>query len=277
VSVVRIEREGRIAVVVIDNPPVNASSHAVREALLRAIDTTNDDDAVTAVVLTGAGRAFMGGADIREFDQPPVEPQLPQVIAALMDSPKPWLAAIHGAALGGGFELALGCDVRIAAPDAIVGLPEVMLGIIPGAGGTQHLPRLVGVPRAIELICAAKRLPAQEALQERLLDEVVEGDLRSAALALAADMQTKRRIRDLPVPRCEEGATVEVERAALAANPGRQIVEAIAAVKSSAALPYAQAMRLERKVFLELRASPEAAQARRKFFESRNAAKNAPR
>jgi 3-hydroxyacyl-CoA dehydrogenase len=276
-SVVRIEREGRIAVVVIDNPPVNASSHAVREALLEAIASTNADDGITAVVLTGAGRAFMGGADIREFDRAPVEPQLPQVIAALMDSHKPWLAAIHGAALGGGFELALGCDVRIAAPDAIVGLPEVMLGIMPGAGGTQHLPRLVGVPRAIELICAGKRLGAEEALQEHLIDEVVAGDLRATALTLAADMNTKRRVRDLPVPRYQEGDTVEVERAALAANGARQIVEAIAAIKSSAALPYAEAMKLERRVFLELRASPEAAEARRKFFEARNAAKNAPR
>ena len=276
-STVRIEKEGRIAVVVIDNPPVNASSQAVREALLDAIAATNGDREVTAVVLTGAGRAFMGGADIREFDQPPVEPQLPQVIAALMDSPKPWLAAIHGAALGGGFELALGCDVRIAAPDAIVGLPEVMLGIMPGAGGTQHLPRLVGVPRAIELICAGKRLDAQEALQEHLIDEVVVGDLRATALGLAADMQTKRRVRDLPVARYDEEKVVAAEQGALAANPGRQIVAAIAAIKSAAAIPYQEAMRLERKVFLELRASPEAAEARRKFFASRNAAKGGPR
>jgi 3-hydroxyacyl-CoA dehydrogenase len=277
VSVVRVEREGHVAIVVIDNPPVNASSRAVRAALIDAIEATNGDDAVTAVVLTGAGRAFMGGADIREFDKPPEEPQLPQVIAAIMDSPKPWLAAIHGAALGGGFELALGCDVRICAPDAIVGLPEVTLGIMPGAGGTQHLPRLVGVPRAIELICAGKRLGAQEALQERLVDEVVAADLRAAAVALAADMSFKHRVRDLPVPRCEEGAAVEAEQAALAANAGRNIAAAIAAIRSAAALPYAEAMRLERKVFLELRASPEAAEARRRFFEARNAAKGAPR
>ena len=276
-SVVRIEQEGGIAVVTIDNPPVNASSQAVREALLEAIAQTNSDASITAVVLTGAGKVFMGGADIREFDKPPVEPQLPQVIAALMDSPKPWLAAIHGAALGGGFELALGCDVRIAAPDAIVGLPEVMLGIMPGAGGTQHLPRLVGVPRAIELICAGKRLKADEALQLHLIDEVVHGDLRATALALANDMTTKRRIRDLPVPRYEPDEAVAVEDAALATNSGRQIVAAIAAIKSAAALPYAEAMQLERKVFLELRASPEAAEARRRFFEARNAAKGGPR
>jgi len=276
-SVVTIEREAGVAVVVIDNPPVNASSHAVREALLDAIARTNRDAHVTAVVLTGAGKAFMGGADIREFDEPPVEPQLPRVIAALMDSPKPWLAAIHGPALGGGFELALGCDVRIASPDAVVGLPEVTLGIMPGAGGTQHLPRLVGVPRAIALICAATRLKAQEALELRLVDEVVQGELRAAALALAAQMTTKRRVRDLPVPRYEAEEAVAAEQSALQANSGRQVVEAVAAIKSAAALPYEEAMRLERKVFLELRASPEAAQARRRFFESRRAAKGAPR
>jgi len=276
-SVVTIEREAGVAVVVIDNPPVNAGSHAVREALLDAIARTNRDAHVTAVVLTGAGKAFMGGADIREFDEPPVEPQLPRVIAALMDSPKPWLAAIHGPALGGGFELALGCDVRIASPDAVVGLPEVTLGIMPGAGGTQHLPRLVGVPRAIALICGATRLKAQEALELRLVDEVVQGDLRAAALALAAQMTTKRRIRELPVPRYEPEEAVAAEEDALRTNSGRQIVEAIAAIKSAAALPYDEAMRLERKVFLELRASPEAAQARRRFFESRRAAKGAPR
>ena len=276
-SVVSLEREGRVAIVVIDNPPVNASSHAVREALLDAIAQADRDASVTAVVLTGAGKAFMGGADIREFDRPPVEPQLPQVIAAIMDSAKPWLAAIHGPALGGGFELALGCDVRIAAPDAIVGLPEVTLGIIPGAGGTQHLPRLVGIPRAIELICAGQRIKAEEALQLHLIDEVVAGDLRSTALELAAQMTTKRRIRDLPVPRYEAQEAVAAEEKAIAANSGRQIVEAIAAIKSAAALPYAEAMKLERRVFLELRASPEAAEARRRFFESRNAAKGAPR
>jgi len=277
VSVVSLEREGRVAIVVIDNPPVNASSHAVREALLDAIAHAGRDASVTAVVLTGAGKAFMGGADIREFDHPPVEPQLPQVIAAIMASAKPWLAAIHGPALGGGFELALGCDVRIAAPDAIVGLPEVTLGIIPGAGGTQHLPRLVGIPRAIELICAGQRIKAEEALQLHLIDEVVAGDLRSTALELAAQMTTKRRIRDLPVPRYEAQEAVAAEEKAIAANSGRQIVEAIAAIKSAAALPYAEAMKLERRVFLELRASPEAAEARRRFFESRNAAKGAPR
>src|SRR4051812_2038925 len=122
---VRVERDGAVGIVVMDNPPVNASSQALRESLLRAIAQIEADESVEAAVLMGAGRAFMGGADIREFDKPPLAPALPEVIASLMDSRTPWIAAIHGAALGGGLELALGCDVRIAAADAVIGFPEV--------------------------------------------------------------------------------------------------------------------------------------------------------
>jgi 3-hydroxyacyl-CoA dehydrogenase len=274
---VRIERESAIAVVVIDNPPVNASSHAVREALLRAVREIDADASITAAVLIGSGRAFMGGADIREFDNPPAAPQLPEVIAALMDSPKPWIAAMHGAALGGGLELALGCDVRLAAPDAVIGLPEVTLGIIPGAGGTQHLPRLVGLARAIDLICTGRRLTAAEAFTGRIVDEVVTDDLRASAVKLASVMKTKHRIRDLPVHPADAKAIRAAEDAALAANSSRQVVEAIACIKRSATMPYADAMAREREAFLALRSSPEAAELRRKFFEARNAAKNAPR
>jgi 3-hydroxyacyl-CoA dehydrogenase len=274
---IRIERESAIAIVVIDNPPVNASSQPVREALLAAVREIDGDASVTAAVLIGAGRAFMGGADIREFDHPPMAPQLPEVIAALMDSPKPWIAAIHGAALGGGLELALGCDVRIAAADAVVGLPEVTLGIIPGAGGTQHLPRLVGIPRAIDFICGARRLTAEEAFAARIVDEVVRDDLRAAAVRLASVMKTKHRIRDLPIHHADAKAIRAAEDAALAAGSGRQIVEAIASIKRSATLSYAQALEREREAFLVLRASPEAAELRREFFAARTAAKSAPR
>lgn len=274
---IRIEREGAVGVVVIDNPPVNASSHAVREALLGAVREIDADESIAAAVLTGAGRGFMGGADIREFDQPPATPQLPQVIAALMDSPKPWIAAIHGAALGGGLELALGCDVRIAASDAVIGLPQVTLGIIPGAGGTQHLPRLVGVARAIDFICGGRRLTAEEAFAARIVDEVVADGLRAAAVNLASVMKTKHRIRDLPVHHADAKAIRAAEDAALAANSGRQFVEAIASIKRSATMPYAQALAREREAFLVLLASPEAAELRRRFFEARSGAKSAPR
>jgi 3-hydroxyacyl-CoA dehydrogenase len=274
---VRIEREGEIAVLVIDNPPVNASSHAVREALLRAVAQVNADDAVRAVVLIGTGRAFMGGADIREFDQPLGEPQMPAVIAAIMDSPKPWIAALHGAALGGGLELALACDVRLAAPGTLVGLPEVTLGIIPGAGGTQHLPRIVGVARAIDLICSGRRLSAAEAAPLGIVDFVIEGELRPAAVARARTLDGKRRLRDRAVPAEGNEAIDAADRAARAANPARQVAAAIESIRASATMHYAMALARERAMFQELRASPEAAELRRRFFESRSAAKNAPR
>jgi 3-hydroxyacyl-CoA dehydrogenase len=274
---VRVERDGAVGIVVMDNPPVNASSQALRESLLRAIAQIEADESVEAAVLMGAGRAFMGGADIREFDKPPLAPALPEVIASLMDSRTPWIAAIHGAALGGGLELALGCDVRIAAADAVIGFPEVNLGIIPGAGGTQHLPRLVGIARAIDLICSGRRLTAAEAFGARIVDDVVQGDLREAAVKLAAVLKTKHRIRELPVHDADRKSIAAAEEAALSANPARHVVEAIAAVKRAAQLPYAQALAREREAFMQLRASPEAAELRRKFFEARNAAKNVPR
>jgi 3-hydroxyacyl-CoA dehydrogenase len=274
---IRIEREGDIAVVVIDNPPVNASSHAVREGLLRAVGETEDDDSVRAVVLIGAGRAFMGGADIREFDRPLGEPQMPAVIASIMDSARPWVAAMHGAALGGGLELALACDVRLASPGTMVGLPEVTLGIIPGAGGTQHLPRIVGVARAIDLICSGRRLTAAEAASLGIVDFVVEGELRPAAVEQARRMEGKRRLRDRDVPPGDNEAIEAAERAARAANPARQVAAAIESIRASATAHYATALARERAVFQELRASPAAAELRRRFFESRSAAKGAPR
>ena len=141
-----IDREGRVAVVTIDNPPVNALSQALRQALLDAVETLEADEAVDAVVLICAGRTFIAGADVTEFGKPPVPPHLPDVVARIESARKPWVAAIHGSALGGGFEVALACRFRVAAPTAAVGLPEVTLGIVPGAGGTVRLPRL-GPPR----------------------------------------------------------------------------------------------------------------------------------
>ena len=155
-----LERDGDVAVIVIDNPPINAGSADVRRGLLEAVELVKSDDSIVAAVLIGAGTTFIAGSDIREFGQPLVEPQLPAVIAAIEACPKPFVAALHGAALGGGFELALGCDARVAAPGTVVGLPEVTLGIIPGAGGTQRLPRIVGMPRAIRMICSGERVPS---------------------------------------------------------------------------------------------------------------------
>ncbi len=273
-AAVAIERVGAVAVVVIDNPPVNAASHAVRLGLLDAVAEIDGDPAITAAVVIGAGTTFVAGADIREFGKPLQEPQLPRVLDAIAVCSKPFVAALHGAALGGGFELALGCDARVASPGTIVGLPEVSLGIIPGAGGTQHVPRLVGRIAAIEMICAAKRIAADKALAMGLIDAVAEGDLRSAAVAHAAGMKAKRRLRDLPVP-AEDAAAIEAAaQAALKAGRKRpQVQAAIDAVKLSAELPYAAAMVREREIFQQLRNGPEAAALRHLFFAEREAAK----
>jgi 3-hydroxyacyl-CoA dehydrogenase len=272
---VRVEREADIAFVVIDNPPVNASSHEVRAGLLAAIGTLAGDPAVSAIVLIGAGRTFIAGADIREFAKPPRDPQLPAVIAAIEQCEKPVIAAIAGAALGGGFELALGCDYRIAASDAVVGLPEVTLGIIPGAGGTQRLPRLTGLATAIGLIASGRRVKAAEAQRLGLVDVVIEGGLRAAALRHAREnIGRKRRISELPVPAEPEKSVERAVAEAMQAARGRTAVkEAIASVRNATRMPFAAAAAEERATFQRLRQSEEAAALRYLFFAEREAAR----
>ncbi len=161
-DVVRLERLGAIALVTVNNPPVNALGVAVRQGLLHALRAAEADAEVRAVALVCAGGTFFAGADIKEFGQPPQAPGLPEVIAAIEACAKPCVAAIHGTALGGGLEVALGCHYRIARADARVGLPEVKLGLLPGAGGTQRLPRLAGVAKALEMIVGGQPIGAAE-------------------------------------------------------------------------------------------------------------------
>jgi enoyl-CoA hydratase len=183
---VSIEHDGAVAVVIIDNPPVNASSREVRQGMLDAICTIASDDAVRAAIIIGGGNTFIAGADLREFGKPFEEPQLPAVIAAIEQCPKPVVAAIHGASLGGGYELALGCDARVTSPDAVVGLPEVTLGMIPGAGGTQRLPRFVGKSKAMDLVLTGRMMDAAEAERCGLVSRVVPlADLMNDAIATA--------------------------------------------------------------------------------------------
>ncbi len=203
---IRVQRSGGVATVVIDNPPVNASSWDVRRGLLTAIEQLSVDSSVSEIILIGAGKTFIAGADIKEFDGPVRDPQMPAVIAAVEACPKPVVAAIHGTALGAGYELALGCDARIVAADAIVGLPEVMLGIIPGAGGTQRLPRLVGLSAAIDLITAGRRVKADEAMALGMVDAVSTGDLHADAVQLARSLAgRKRRLSEMDVPAESDG------------------------------------------------------------------------
>ena len=275
VSPVRVEREDGIAFVVIDNPPVNATSHPVREGLLREISALADDAGVSTIVLIGAGKTFIAGADIREFDQPLRDPQVPAIIAVIERCEKPVVAAIHGAALGGGFEIALGCDDRIATPDAVVGLPEVTLGVIPGAGGTQRLPRLTGVATAIELITSGRRVKAPEAQRLGIIDGVVSGDIREAARRHARYLaKRKRRISALFVPVSSDDALKKaVENANKGARARTAVKEAIEAVQNSERVSFREACALERATFQRLRESEESAALRYLFFAEREAAR----
>ena len=200
-SVVSYRAHGSTGVITIDSPPVNALSVAVRQGLLDTLREGVADGGVDALVLICAGRTFIAGADITEFDNPPESPWLDEVIAAFEASPKPILAAIHGTALGGGLETALGCHYRVAVPSAKCGLPEVSLGLVPGAGGTQRLPRLIGPAAALEMIASGVPIGAARALELGLVDQLVEGDLLEGALAFAQGLpkapESLRRVRDL--------------------------------------------------------------------------------
>jgi 3-hydroxyacyl-CoA dehydrogenase len=271
---VHLERDGDVAVLVIDNPPVNAGSHDIRKGLLAAIAQVEADDRVCAAVLIGAGGSFISGSDIREFDLPLGPPQMPQVIGAIETAKKPFVAALHGAALGGGYELALGCDARIAAPKTMIGLPEVALGIIPGAGGTQKLPRLIGRASALDLITKATRVDAEKAHALGMVDAVVPGDLRRAAIDLARSYAgRKRRVIDLPV-RDEHGVEAALARAKRNARP--HVLAAIHHICQAGQVPADVGLAAERETFQQLRISPEAKALRHIFFAEREAARGKP-
>ncbi|KAB2877228.1 MAG: enoyl-CoA hydratase/isomerase family protein, partial [Pseudorhodoplanes sp.] len=197
---VELRRDGNVAVIVVDNPPVNALSHDVRAGLIEAFTRARDDAAVEAIVLTAAGRTFIAGADITEFDKPPTAPTLVDVIALIDSIGKPVVAAVHGTPLGGGLEVTLGCHFRVSAPGTRLGLPEIKLGLIPGAGGTQRLPRLVGMEKAAQMILTGNPIAAADARAAGLIDEIVEGDIAAAGIAFArkllAEQRPLRRVRD---------------------------------------------------------------------------------
>jgi len=181
-QVVSYERTENIALIIVDNPPVNALSVAVRQGLWDAFDRFAADVEARAAILLCAGNTFIAGADIREFNQPPREPLLPSLIAGIEQMTRPVVAALHGTALGGGFETALGCHYRCASASARVGFPEVNLGLLPGAGGTQRLPRLAGITTALEMILTGKPITASRAFESGIIDEILEGDLQEAAV-----------------------------------------------------------------------------------------------
>lgn len=201
-STVILRHEGEIALLLIDNPPVNALSRQVREQLLECLHAALADDAVTALVIACEGKTFVAGADIKEFDLPLQPPQLPDVLALIENAAKPVVAAVQGSALGGGLELALACHYRIAERGAQFALPEVSLGLIPGAGGTQRLPRLCGMQAALEMVVGGERISGERALQLGLIDRLVADELRAGAIALAREVagQPPRRLSEQQVP-----------------------------------------------------------------------------
>lgn len=276
-SEVSIVRRNGVAIISIDNPPVNALSQAVREGLERSFEEAATDDAVDAIVLICTGRTFIAGADIREFGRPIVPPHLPDVIAQIEASDKPVVAAMHGTALGGGLEVALGCHYRVAVSSAALGLPEVNLGLLPGASGTQRLPRLVGVERALDMMLSGKPVKAPVALDCGLIDQVCDDDsLLDAATELAASKVADgpRRIREMAVPRVDEGHFDKTRKSIARKTRGLVSPEKIIqCVEQATQVDFDKGCRFEREAFIECKNSAQSDGLRHAFFAERAVSK----
>jgi 3-hydroxyacyl-CoA dehydrogenase len=281
-DVVTRELRGKVLLVTIDHAPVNALSADVRRGLLAAIEAADADKAVEAVLIVGAGRNFIAGADIREFGKPPVPPSLPDVCNRIEACTKPVIAALHGAALGGGLEVALAAHYRIAVDGAKLGLPEVQLGLLPGAGGTQRTPRLIGAPAALDLILSGRHAGAKEALALGLIDRLgSSGDILAEALAYAHELLAAHA----PVRRTRDAAALGDRAASLAAvataradttKKSRGLfspLKIVEAVEAAIEQPFDEGLRLERKLFLQCIESPQRAGLIHAFFAEREVLK----
>ncbi|MBC7992303.1 MAG: enoyl-CoA hydratase/isomerase family protein [Rhizobacter sp.] len=272
---------GSVAVVTLANPPVNGLGYSLRSGIVAGLDKALADDKVTAIVLIGSDRAFSGGADVKEFGTPKAgtDPNLGVVIRALEDSRKPVIAAIGGMALGGGLELAMGAHFRVAKPDAQLGLPEVKLGLLPGAGGTQRLPRLIGLEAALNIIVSGAPTPAKKFEGTPLLDAIIEGDLLAGALAFAekavADKLPLKRVRDLKVKAPGADAFLQFARNTVGAMSKNfpAPLKCVEAVAASVSLPFDQGLKAERELFMQLMATPESRALRHIFNAERAASK----
>lgn len=275
-EVVRVLRDGEVAILEIDNPPVNATSQAVRRALLDAVQRAQSENETRAILICGAGRTFTAGGDITEFGKPPREPHLPDVINRIEESAKPVVVAWHGTALGGGCEIGLGAHKRIIAKDGLVGLPEVKLGLLPGAGGTQRLPRLIGPVAALDLIATGRMVGAEEALRLGLVDQIAEGDLRAEGIALARSLigQMQPRLSTRPTPPAEpEAWQAMVDRVNREAKGRVAPLRAIELVSQSLTLAFGIAQANERRAFFELMSSDQSLALRHFFSAERETGK----
>ncbi len=281
-ELVTFKNDNGIAVITIDNPPVNALSNAVRTAMIVALAQARDDAGVHAVVLACAGRTFIAGADITEFGKPARPPGTSDVIMSLDAMPKPVVAALHGTTLGGGLEIALGCHFRVAAPGSKLGLPEIKLGLIPGAGGTQRLPRLIGMEKALPMILSGDPIGAKAALESGLVDAVLEGDVNAGAVEFArklvSDKTPLRRARDLDGKlagmKADRGKFDELVAAHGKRSRGLQApAAAIEALRAAIDLPIDLGLKLEHDKFIELKEGDQSKAQRHIFFAERAASK----
>jgi len=277
------ELRGNVAVITLNNPPVNGLGHETRLGVTTGLEKAHADANVKAIVITGAGKAFSGGADIKEFGTPKAlaEPNLLSVILALEASTKPTVAAIHTVCMGGGLELALGCHYRVASPGTQVALPEVKIGLLPGAGGTQRLPRVLGLETAMNMIVSGEAVKSEllaQAPGQKLFDKMIDGDLLAGALAFAAEVADKRPlslVRDLKVKHPNLDAYVQFVRntvGAMAKNFPAPL-KCVDAVAASAKLPFDQGMKLERELFTALMFTPESRALRHAFMAERATSK----
>jgi 3-hydroxyacyl-CoA dehydrogenase len=276
-EVVSYVTDGNVGVITVSNPPVNALSQAVRQGLLDAIRVAAGDD-TDAVVIHCEGRTFIAGADIKEFGKPHAEPFLPDLLSEIEMSKKIVIAALHGTALGGGFETALSCHYRVAAGTAKVGLPEVKLGLLPGAGGTQRVPRIAGAEAALELMLSGVPVPVARAAELGLIDRVTDGDLLKEAKAYARELLDEgapvRRASELPAPAVDE-AVFEAANASLARRARGQTAppRIVECVKNALTMPFAEGQERERELFTECMQDPQSAALRHMFFAEREASK----
>lgn len=277
---VSLTREDSVALITIDHPPVNALSREVRSGLVAALERALGDEVVRAIVLACAGKTFCAGADIREFDLPPQPPHLADVIQRFEDAAKPVVAALHGSALGGGCELAAGCHYRVAARGARIGLPEVNLGLLPGAGGTQRMPRLVGFDAALAMMLDGKPRAVEASEVLGFVDEIADGDLLRAAIEFARRLvgttHGPRKTSALPLPEATPEMFQRHEQAARKRRGEPAPERIVAAVRRAIDMPFADAVAHARADFLALRDSSESKALRHAFFAEREAAKPPP-
>ena len=280
-EVVKLERHDAIAIVTVNSPPVNALSAAVRRGISECVKSAVADPEVKAIVLTCAGRTFIAGADITEFGKPPQPPGLAEVISELENCSKPTIAAIHGTALGGGLEVALGCHFRVAVKEAKLGLPEVKLGLLPGAGGTQRLPRAVGPELAVKMIVGGDPIGAAEALKQGLVDEIVEGPASGGEAFARKVLGEKRPLRklrddDSKLAAAKADRSIFTNAVAALTKKARGLEAPFAAADAVGAAidhPFDEGLKKEREGFLKLMNGDQSKAQRYAFFSEREAAK----